>query len=229
MSRLGSSAGLGAGPGPGLGRHLSRPTLQTVLATHFRDNKLKVSPACRVSRVQLRSTCQCIVSISTQLKVLHSLVKVSSNTTIIITSAVVVSMPSFVLAAGLLSARCLTEIDTDSAACQLDIGGGRVTLVHHLTILTIPRIIRNGRLGSLPLPILLGAASPRLCRPLKHHWTRPLSSLDPMLCPRPSKVNNMHYAMNTDYSQLSPLFPLKTSLPQINGCIVTGTGDSKLQ
>ena len=34
----------------------------------------------------------------------------------------------------------------------------------------------------------------------------------------------MHYAMNTDYSQLSPLFPLKTSLPQINGCIVTGTG-----
>ena len=182
----------------------------------------------RVSRVQLRSTCQCIVSISTQLKVLHSLVKVSSNTTIIITSAVVVSMPSFVLAAGWLSARCLTEIDTDSAACQLDIVGVRVTLVQYLTI---PRIIRNGRLGSLPLPILLGAASPRLClcRPLKHHWTRPLSSLDPMLCPRPSKVNNMYYAMNTDYSQLSPLFPLKTSLRQINGCIVTGTGDSKLQ
>ena len=44
VSRLGSSAGLGAGPGPGLGRHLSRPTLQTVLATHFQDNKLKVSP-----------------------------------------------------------------------------------------------------------------------------------------------------------------------------------------
>ena len=129
----------------------------------------------------------CIVSISTQLKVLHSLVKVSSNTTIIITSAVVVSMPSFVLAAGWLPARCLTEIDTDSAACQLDIGGGRVTLVQYLTILTIPRIIRNGRLGSLPLPILLGAASPRLCRPLKHHWTRPLSSLDPMLCPRPQQ------------------------------------------
>ena len=58
------------------------------------------------------------------------------------------------------------------------------------------------------------------------------SIIGPGLCPPwirccvhvRSKVNNMHYAMNTDYSQLSPLFPLKTSLPQINGCIVTGTG-----
>ena len=63
------------------------------------------------------------------------------------------------------------------------------------------------------------------------------SIIGPGLCPPwircyvhvRSKVNNMHYAMNTDYSQLSPLFPLKTSLPQINGCIVTDTGDSKLQ
>ena len=182
MSRLGSSAGLGAGPGPGLGRHLSRPTLQTVLATHFQDNKLKVSPPCRVSRVQLRrtclATCLCIVSISTQLKVLHSLVKVSSNATTIITSAVVVSMPSFVLTVGWMSARCRnTEIDTDSAACQLDIGGGSVSLVQYLPshYPHIPRIIRNGRLGSLPLPILLGAASPGLGHPLKPHWTRPLS------------------------------------------------------
>ena len=52
VSRLGSSAGLGAGPGPGLGRHLSRPTLQTVLATHFQDNKLKVSPTCQLRRTE---------------------------------------------------------------------------------------------------------------------------------------------------------------------------------
>ena len=177
VSRLGSSAGLGAGPGPGLGRHLSRPTLQTVLATHFQDNKLKVSPTCQLRRTCL-ATCLCIVSISTQLKVLHSLVKVSSNATIIITSAIVVSMPSFVLAAGWMSARCRnTEIDTDSAACQLDIGGGSVSLVQYLPshYPHIPRIIRNGRLGSLPLPILLGAASPGLGHPLKPHWTRPLS------------------------------------------------------
>ena len=130
----GRARGWGRGPGRGWGATCPAPRCRPSSPRTSGTTSSRSVPrvACRVSRVQLSSTCQCIVSISTQLKVLHSLVKVSSNTTIIITSAVVVSMPSFVLAAGWVSARCLTEIDTDSAACQLDIGGGRVTLVQYL-------------------------------------------------------------------------------------------------
>ena len=175
----GLARGWGRGPGRGWGATCPAPPCRQSSPRTSRTTSSRSVP-----RVQLRrtrtclATCLCIVSISTQLKVLHSLVKVSSNATIIITSAVVVSMPSFVLAAGWMSARCRnTEIDTDSAACQLDIGGGSVTLVQYLPshYPHIPRIIRNGRLGSLPLPILLGAASPGLGHPLKPHWTRPLS------------------------------------------------------